>query len=127
MWGRAIRQGRGWKRADELGLEESGRKWWAEKFSGSDVLFFSGHHYGSPEYEGPGEFDNLDIKKVKGKFERAKLIMISVMQCPETVSPPNLQEQVPERVYLGFLRRRAVLSEPHDGKVHDQAAGRSAP
>jgi hypothetical protein len=72
---KGIEAGKRLKEGEKLGLVKSGAKTWKKKFLGSDVIFFSGHHFA--RYGGPGEFEGLDVSKISFVSPRVRLIMIS--------------------------------------------------
>jgi hypothetical protein len=87
--------------AQRLGLEKTGEKGWVKKFLGSDIIFFSGHHYGS------GMLDYLDITDLKirkrpAKFERVKLIMISSCNVLNKSNLPIWRRRFPNAYILGW-------------------------
>ncbi|HCB48831.1 MAG TPA: hypothetical protein DEP47_04750 [Chloroflexi bacterium] len=95
------------KKARRLGLSETTGCGRVKRFLGSDVLFFSGHHFGSPVDGGPGEFDSLDIKKlrVRGRpaiFERVKLIMVSSCSVLRKSALPTFRKKFPNAYILGW-------------------------
>jgi len=101
--GTAYRAGRRIKAAKLLGLTETGRGRWAKRFLGSDVLFFAGHHYGE------GEFDALDLSKVRSRgrrpvFHRVKLIMISSCNVLRKSELPTFKRRFPNAYILGWYR-----------------------
>jgi hypothetical protein len=90
-----------------LGLKGTGKGRWVKKFFGSDILFFSGHHYGAPGYRDPGGFDYLDLKKLRirrrpAKFERVKLIMISSCSVLRKSALPTFRRRFPNAYILGW-------------------------
>lgn len=67
--------GRRLVKAQQLGLRKSGEKTLKRRFLGSDVVFFSGHHFAG--YGSPGKFEGLDLRDLVFVAPRVKLIMIS--------------------------------------------------
>jgi hypothetical protein len=95
------------ERARELGLTETERGGWKKKFMGSDVLFFSGHHFGAPGFGDPGAFESLDIKRLRtarrpAVFERVKLILVSSCSVLRRSALPTFRRRFPNAYILGW-------------------------
>jgi len=93
--------------AKRLGLTETARGRWKKRFHGSDILFFSGHHYGSLEFGLPREAGSLDIKDLKTRrkptvFERVKLIMVSSCSVLRKSELPKFRKRFPNAYILGW-------------------------
>ena len=64
-------------KAKAKGIAENKKRGLINRLKTSDVIFFSGHHYGSHEYNDPGDFGDFDLKDHKFTAKQPLLIIMS--------------------------------------------------
>lgn len=74
-----------------------------KRLSESDILFFSGHHYGSPVYDEPLKFEALDLRKWKIKSKMVKLIMASSCTVLVPGAVTKFRRKFPKAYIFGWL------------------------
>ncbi|MBN1138226.1 MAG: DUF4157 domain-containing protein [Anaerolineae bacterium] len=116
--------------AEEEGLVPTREKRTKKRLTGTDVVFFSGHHYA--RLGDPGEFDAIDLRKVRFTSTHAKLLMISSCAGLDSGSLRILRRKFPNAYILAWrfgsplnqkgLMRKFLERLPEDLVLEDPAS-----
>jgi hypothetical protein len=87
--------------AETEGLERHPGRRAKERLGGSDLIFFSGHHYA--RYGSPGEFDAIDLRSRRFKSEKARLLMVSSCAALSANSISFFRKRFPNATIFGWL------------------------
>ncbi len=112
------------------GLSRSQEKRLKKRLIGSDVVFFSGHHFA--RYGSPGEFEAVDLRNVRFVSTRSKLLLISSCAGIASNSVALFRRKFPNAYILGWrfgspLNQKGIMREfvarlPEDLSLEGESA-----